>query len=103
MQNRTKATSITMDMRRTVLDRDKWQCIHCGTNYQLTIAHAYLSRSKGGKGIAENLCVLCMLCHHQYDNGMKKEQEIVKEGVIRHMQSHYGLVDLEKIKYKKGE
>lgn len=103
MHNRTKATSITKDIRIHVLERDIWRCVHCQSPYQLTIAHAYINRSHGGKGIPENLCVLCMHCHHAYDNGKKQEQDIVKQSVIQHMQQHYGKANLEHIKYKKGE
>ena len=67
MNNRTKATSIPKKVREEVYARDKG-CIICGSTSNLTIAH-YISRAKSGMGIRENLVTLCILCHHEMDNG----------------------------------
>jgi len=67
MSNRTKATSIPKKVREEVYARDKG-CIICSSTSNLTIAH-FISRSKSGMGIKENLVTLCILCHHEMDNG----------------------------------
>ncbi|NLE23745.1 MAG: HNH endonuclease [Clostridiaceae bacterium] len=60
MSNRTKATSIPKKVREEVYARDKG-CIICSSTSNLTIAH-FISRSKSGMGIKENLVTLCILC-----------------------------------------
>lgn len=102
MTDRTKATSITTKMRTYIHERDQY-CIHCGNTQGLTIAHAYVNRSHGGKGIKENLCLLCIECHHFYDNGMYETHQQVKKSVHSYMESLYGKPNYKKITYKKGE
>ena len=34
----------------------------------------YISRAQGGLGIEENVVTGCQECHHEYDNGAKREQ-----------------------------
>lgn len=74
-------TGINEKSRKTVLERDSWDghacCIFCGSPYRLELAH-YVSRARGGKGIPENLVVLCHICHSQLDNGsnVEKSKEI---------------------------
>ena len=65
--SRVKATSISNKVRQEVYLRDK-RCIICGSIYNPTCAH-YISRAQSGLGIKENLVTLCMLCHHEMDNG----------------------------------
>lgn len=67
MSNRTKATSISKKVREEVYARDKG-CIICSSVHNLTIAH-FISRAQSGLGIKENLVALCILCHHEMDNG----------------------------------
>lgn len=33
----------------------------------------YIRRSRGGLGIEENIVTLCSECHHDFDNGFKRE------------------------------
>ena len=83
MSNRTKATSIPKKVREEVYTRDKG-CIICGSTSNLTIAH-FISRAQSGRGIRENLVTLCILCHHEMDNG-KNSLEVkakVKEYLYR--------------------
>ena len=60
---RTKWTDIDNKTRKYVLDRDK-KCLICGSTYNLTLAHIFLSRAKGGKGSKDNLVTLCSKCHY---------------------------------------
>ena len=97
MNKRTQATSISTKVRQTVIARDK-HCIFCGSHQMLSVAH-YIPRSKGGKGIEQNLALACMPCHMRLDQSVyRKEVLAIME---RYLISHYGV--LENIIYKKGE
>jgi len=85
MNNRTKATSIPKKVREEVYKRDKG-CICCGSIHNLTIAH-FISRAKSGLGIKENLVTLCILCHHEMDNG--KNSLEIKEKVRQYLEKLY--------------
>jgi len=97
----SNATDITPKIRVEILERDKY-CVSCGSPSMLTIAHVFVNRSAGGLGIKENLAVLCMSCHHHYDNGLQYDQEIVRAKVQTYMYGLYGFPDLNKLKYYKG-
>lgn len=101
MTARTKATSITTKTRLEVMKRDGHKCVSCKSNNALTIAHVWINRSHGGKGIPENLCVLCVKCHHEYDNGKKHEQDFQRALIQGYMLAIYGTPDLNKMKYQK--
>ena len=96
---RTLATEIKPKTRKEVIERDK-HCIMCGSHQMLTIAH-YISRANGGKGVKENLVLLCMTCHMKLDQSSERKKllQIVKN----HLQSNYGDFDESSLKYKKGE
>lgn len=96
---RTLATEIKTKTRKVVIERDKC-CVICGSHQILTIAH-YISRANGGKGIKENLVLLCMTCHMKLDQSSERKKllQIVKN----HLQSNYGDFDESSLKYKKGE
>jgi len=53
--------------RRLVFDRDRGQCVFCGTIHNLTIDHIH-PLSKGGNGNIENLQTLCRKCNHAKGN-----------------------------------
>lgn len=82
----SKACDISPKVRKEVLKRDGQQCIICGTNQNLQIAH-YVSRARLGLGIPQNLAVMCASCHYQMDNG-KFHRELQK-AVREHLQTHY--------------
>lgn len=98
---RTKAVDISQKVREEVYARDQLKCISCRRPYNLQVAHIYLSRAKGGLGVKENLAILCIQCHLNYDSGKRKAQEKVKGRVHRYMERIYGEPDLDKLKYKK--
>lgn len=77
MNNRTKATSIPKKVREEVYARDKG-CI---------------------KGIKENLVTLCILCHHEMDNG--KNTIEVTQKVREYLEKLYPEVTDEMRKYNK--
>mgnify|MGYP001550655271 FL=1 len=102
MGERTKATD-TKHIRQEILERDNYNCVGCGTSQALTIAHVFVNRSHGGLAVKENLCVLCMDCHHQMDNGKKHEQDLMRLKVQSYMMELYGIINIKKLKYYKWE
>lgn len=85
MSKRSKACDISSSVRKTVHERDKY-CIICGSNSNLQIAH-YISRARGGLGIPQNLGLMCLNCHFQFDNG--KLHNEIKALFKRHLRAHY--------------
>ena len=83
---RSKACDISPNVRKEVLERDNNQCIICGANHGLQIAH-YISRARLGRGIPQNLVVMCASCHFSMDNG-KLHRELQK-CVREHLKAHY--------------
>jgi len=99
MNNRTKATSIPKKVREEVYKRDKG-CIICNSTSNLTIAH-FISRAKSGLGIKENLVALCILCHHEMDNG--KNTIEVTQKVREYLEKLYPEVTDEMRRYNKWQ
>ena len=98
MSKISKACDISPKVRQEVLERDRHQCIICGSNQSLQIAH-YVSRARLGLGKAENLAVMCASCHFQMDNGQfhKELQKAVRE----YLQAHYDNWNEKDLIYKK--
>jgi len=98
--SRTKATSISSKVRKQVFERDK-HCIVCGRHDTLTVAH-YISRAKSGKGIPQNLVVLCMKCHMAVDNGNSKERaDDIRLKMKTHLARHYTYWNERDLVYRK--
>lgn len=72
MHKMTKATAIPESVKRKVYARDGGKCVVCGAP-GIPNAH-YIRRSQGGLGIEENIVTLCPKCHHDFDNGFKREE-----------------------------
>ena len=72
MHKMTKATSIPESVKRKVYTRDRGKCVVCGAP-GIPNAH-YIRRSQGGLGIEENIVTLCPKCHHDFDNGFRREE-----------------------------
>lgn len=94
----SKACDISSKVRQEVLKRDGNQCIICGANHGLQIAH-YISRARLGLGIPQNLAVMCASCHFQYDNG--KFHKEIKKAFEDHLKAHYDNWNKENLVYKK--
>lgn len=94
----SRACDISPKVRKEVLERDDHQCIVCGSNYGLQIAH-YISRARGGLGNARNLVVMCASCHFQFDNGKLHTQ--IKNLVEGHLRAHYEDWNEKDLIYKK--
>lgn len=73
MSKRSQWCDVSKELRKYIIERDK-QCIICGVKKPLTMAHIFLSRSKGGKGCKENIVALCPGCHYYtLDNPIGKD------------------------------
>lgn len=96
---RSKATDITIKVRKIVEERDKGLCVICHRPGQPNMH--YKRRSGGGLGIPENVVCGCIKCHDEYDfnrNGLKEHhQEIIKN----YLKSKYEDWNEEKLIYKK--
>ena len=97
MSKRSKACDISPKIRAEVYKRDK-HCIVCGSTWNKTVAH-FISRAQSGMGIKENLVTLCILCHHEMDNG--KNSLEVKEIVKKYLDGLYPNFTDEQRKYNK--
>lgn len=86
MSRRSKATDISQKVKNIVWQRDNQRCIICENPNAMPNAH-YISRAKGGLGIEQNVVTLCMKCHHDYDNGFKREEN--KKLIKEYLQSKY--------------
>lgn len=95
---RTKAVDIPYKVKRKVWDRDSQCCILCGNPQAMPNAH-YIPRSHGGLGIEQNIVTLCWQCHHDYDNGGKREEYGVL--IADYLRACYKNWDKMKLTYEK--
>ncbi len=103
---RSKATDISMSVKKKVWERDDGCCVICGNSYNVMPNAHYIPRSKGGLGIEENIFTACTRltkndCHYRFDNGTKEEKRKLKEIVKTYFQNIYPDWDEEKLYYKK--
>lgn len=92
---RSKATDITMAVKKKVWIRDNGRCVVCGNSYNVMPNAHILSRAKGGLGIETNVVTLCTnltpnQCHHKYDNGTKSDHEKIYKKIEKYMKHIYG-------------
>lgn len=97
---RSKITDIPPKVKKIVHERDNGRCVVCGLA-GMPNAH-FIPRSKGGKGIPENIVTLCLYCHHNYDNGNLREE--IGNRIREYLKSKYGdSWNEEKLIYNKWE
>ena len=88
--------------RKLIKNRDKHQCINCGSTFWLTIAHVFVSRAHGGLGVEQNGVVLCQSCHHTLDNGRDgKKSQLVKETCEAYLKERYGRIERADVTFNK--
>lgn len=89
---RAKACAISQKVKRKVAERDSIDgqpcCIICGSPQGLPEAH-YISRSKGGLGIEQNIVTLCRHCHRLYDQGTAEQRETIGDMIRGYLKSQY--------------
>ncbi|MCE5227908.1 MAG: hypothetical protein LLG05_18870 [Porphyromonadaceae bacterium] len=94
----TNACDISPATKREVNERDNGICVICRKRRGKPECH-YISRAQLGLGIKENIVTACEQCHHDYDNGDKREEY----GVIieEYLKSKYPDWDRSKLFYTK--
>ena len=103
---RSKATDIPMSVKKKVWERDKGCCIVCGNNYNVMPNAHYISRTKGGLGIEQNVVTLCTeltenKCHRKYDFGTEEERELIGSIIREYLKSKYENWNEEDLVYNK--
>ena len=101
-----KYTEFTDKERKAIYERDDYKCVipNCNNNFGLGIAHVFVSRAKGGKGVRQNGVLLCQHHHHILDNGHNaKEQEKIDGFVRYYLFRLYPDVKLQDLKFDKWE
>lgn len=86
MHKMTKATAISPAVKAAVFARDRGRCVVCGSPLGLPCAHV-VRRSRGGKGIEQNIVTLCPLCHSEFDEGRNRDAYEVK--IIAYLKGFY--------------
>lgn len=71
MHKRTKAISISKEVKEKVYERDGGICIFCH-RAGLPEAHV-ISRAHGGLGIETNIVTACRTCHDRMDNSTDRD------------------------------
>lgn len=94
---RTKAVSISSNVKKKVYERDGGCCIFCGMQ-GLPEAHV-VPRSKGGRGIEQNIVTVCRFCHYKMDQTNHREEMIAK--AEEYLESIYSSEDLSVVIYRK--
>ncbi|MDI9486526.1 MAG: hypothetical protein QM214_01255 [Bacillota bacterium] len=95
---RTKALDIPKSVKDKVWERDRHSCIVCGSTNAMPNAH-YISRSKSGLGIEQNIVTLCQKCHHEFDNTTRRKE--LREYIKAYLDIHYPDFEDESRIYKK--
>lgn len=99
MSKRTEWTSIDIETRKYILERDGNKCLVCGTNRFLTLAHVFVNRSHGGKGSKDNLVCLCARHHEILDNYIGEREKELSEKISAYCKNY--LIKKECINYNK--
>ncbi|WP_312093410.1 HNH endonuclease [Aminipila sp.] len=94
----TNACDISPRVRAKVKERDGGNCVICGNNRGIPNCH-YIARSHGGLGIEQNIVSACVECHHNYDNGDKREEYGAR--IRTYLMEHYLDWHEEDLIYKK--
>lgn len=97
-----------------MVERDRNTCIFCDMGYEMEgpgaeygrsirdIMH-FIPRSRGGRGIEENLAVGCRYHHQMLDNGKEGRRKEMLELFESHLRIFYREWDKDGLVYRKGE
>jgi len=101
---RTKATDISMSVKKKVFERDKGKCVICGNMINVMPNSHFIRRSHGGLGIEENVFTACTnftinKCHERWDRYKCTDEEIEK--VRNYFKSIYPNWNEDNLIYKK--
>lgn len=99
---RTLATDIQPGVKQKVHERDGGCSIFSGTPVSVYYACChYISRTKGGLGIEENVFTATDDEHRLFDKGPKEEREEMAAFVAGYLKSKYPGWDESKLVYKR--
>lgn len=101
MQTVREQTSISMRVYKEVVKRDNHHCVVCGKIRRLHCHHV-IHRSEMGKGVPENLVMLCEECHYNIHNNPRLMNNL-NEYVMAYLKHHYKDWSKDKVTFKKGE
>ena len=74
-----QATSIPLEVKKIVWERDSHQCIFCHQEVELFFANShFIKRSHSGLGIPENIFTACYLCHSLFDDSPQRKEWMLK-------------------------
>ena len=80
-------THVSQDVREKVYERDSYDgwpcCIFCGHPRGIEVHH-FIERSRGGRGIEENLVCLCKKCHTKIHQGDTDIQNYIRSYLSEH-------------------
>lgn len=93
---RTKACEFSADIRATIMQRDRYQCLFCRLekfgksecDWMMDIMH-YVNKSAGGLGIPQNGVLGCRYHHSLLDNGNKGYRKDMLQDMKEYLQSIY--------------
>lgn len=94
---RSNACDIPQKVKRRVWERDGERCIICGNSQAMPNAH-YISRAQGGLGIEENIVTLCIQCHNEFDNSIKRAE--YKKYIENYLKEKYPEWEEKKLYYR---
>ena len=102
MHRRTKATSISRDVKRKVYLRDKCSCILCHRYAcpEWACAHV-IPRSRGGMGVEQNIVTLCPVCHRRYDTAREPERTETEKYLTEYLEGLYGPISRSDVVFDK--
>ena len=84
---RSNATDIPLKVKKKVYERDGGKCVVCKAKRGDPNMH-FIGRAQGRLGIEENVVTGCFKCHHDYDNGFKREE--IENIIRKYLKSIYG-------------
>ena len=98
----TKATDISMKVKKEVWERDNHKCIYCHCEVPLTCANShFIKRSQLGLGIPQNIVSACPICHDKYDFGINVQDMV--NYTREYLKSKYKVWNEDMLIYKKNQ
>ena len=106
---RSRACEFTREVRETIMQRDRYQCLFCRLGkfgksnciWLQDIMH-YIPRSAGGLGVEQNGVLGCRYHHDLLDNGNKGYRENMLAYMREYLMSQYRDWKEEDLYYRKG-
>lgn len=95
MTKRSQWCEFDKDTRKYINKRDNNKCLICNNKGALQIAHIFLSRAHGGRGVKENGVLLCIK-HHQILDNYIGNQESEKDRIQHYCEDY--LIEKENLK-----